>query len=160
MAGRIVAQTELRMRLEWQNVISGIMVAMNTPTQPLSAKTIVYGIPNCDSVKKARTWLADHAVDVTFHDFKKQGVPADLLPVWLAAVGWQTLVNRKGTTWRKLDEAARAAVVDDASATALMLEQASVIKRPVVVWGDGTISVGFDPVAFAARIQGDDKPVV
>lgn len=112
----------------------------------------LYGIPNCDTVKKARTWLADRGVDYTFHDFKKQGVPADLLPTWLAAVGWQTLVNRKGTTWRKLDATAQAAVVDDTTATALMLANPSVIKRPVVVWGDGSVSVGFDAEAFAARV--------
>jgi len=122
------------------------------------ARVTVYGIPNCDSVKKARSWLAEHAVDYTFHDFKKQGVPADLLPDWLAAVGWPVLVNRKGTTWRKLDEATRMAVVDDASATALMLVQVSVIKRPVVVWGDGLVSVGFDAAAFSARVQVDGKP--
>ena len=130
----------------------------NTPKP--QANITVYGIPNCDSVKKARSWLAERAVDYTFHDFKKQGVPTDLLPVWLATVGWQTLLNRKGTTWRKLDEATRLAVVDDASATALMLSQASVIKRPVVVWGDGRVSVGFDPAAFAAHLQTDDKPAV
>ncbi|MBK9444107.1 MAG: ArsC family reductase [Comamonadaceae bacterium] len=120
---------------------------------PPSAAVAVYGIPNCDSVKKARTWLANHALDYHFHDFKKQGVPADLLPGWLSAVGWQTLVNRKGTTWRKLDDATRLAVVDDASATALMLMQASVIKRPVVVWGDGSVSVGFDADSFAERLR-------
>ncbi len=106
----------------------------------------------CDTVKKARTWLTDHAVDYAFHDFKKQGVPADLLPGWLAAAGWQTLVNRKGTTWRKLDEATRLAVVDDASATALMLANPSVIKRPVVVWGNGAVSVGFSAEAFGQRV--------
>ena len=68
----------------------------------------LYGIPNCDTVKKARAWLTDHDVDHQFHDFKKQGVPADFLPGWIAAVGWETLVNRKGTTWRKLDEARHA----------------------------------------------------
>ncbi|OIN93306.1 MAG: arsenate reductase [Comamonadaceae bacterium CG1_02_60_18] len=108
----------------------------------------LYGIPNCETVKEARTWLTDHGVNYTFHDFKKQGVPADQLPRWLAAVGWQTLVNRKGTTWRKLDEANRASVVDDASATALMLAQPSVIKRPVVVWGNQRVTVGFDAVVF------------
>lgn len=111
----------------------------------------LYGIPNCDTVKKARTWLTEHGVDYQFHDFKKQGVPAQLLPQWLADAGWQTLVNRKGTTWRKLDEATRDAVVDDASATALMLAQPSVIKRPVVAWSHGPISVGFDVEVFAAR---------
>ena len=118
---------------------------MNTSTLTL------HGIPNCDTVKKARTWLTEHGVAYEFHDFKKQGVPADLLPKWLASAGWQTLVNRKGTTWRKLDEATRLAVVDDASATALMLANPSVIKRPVAVWADGGISVGFDVEVFAAR---------
>ncbi len=120
---------------------------MNTPT------LTVYGIPNCDTVKKARAWLTEHGVAYAFHDFKKQGVPAELLPEWLTSAGWQTLVNRKGTTWRKLDEAIRLGVVDDASATALMVANASVIKRPVVVWGDGAISVGFDALVFAARSQ-------
>ena len=114
--------------------------------------TTLYGIPNCDTVKKARVWLADNGVNATFHDFKKQGVPADLLPGWIAAVGWETLVNRKGTMWRKLDPAAQAAVVDAASATALMLEIPSVIKRPVVVWADGAVTVGFSPEAFAKRL--------
>jgi arsenate reductase (glutaredoxin) len=114
--------------------------------------TTLYGIPNCDTVKKARVWLSDNGVDATFYDFKKQGVPADLLPGWIAAVGWETLVNRKGTMWRKLDAAAQAAVVDAATATALMLEIPSVIKRPVVVWADGSVTVGFSPEAFAKRL--------
>ena len=117
-----------------------------------SQSITVYGIPNCDTVKKARTWLSTHDLAYEFHDFKKQGVPADLLPGWLAAVGWPTLVNRKGTTWRKLDEPTRLAVVDDASAKALMLAQPSVIKRPVVVWGDGAVTVGFDAEVFAGRV--------
>jgi len=116
-----------------------------------TSKLTVYGIPNCDSVKKARSWLSEQGMTYEFHDFKKQGVPADLLPEWLASAGWQTLVNRKGTTWRKLDEVTRLAVVNDASAIALMLANASVIKRPVVMWGDGVISVGFDVEVFAAR---------
>jgi Spx/MgsR family transcriptional regulator len=125
-----------------------MMTVMNTLSNTLPTLT-VFGIPNCDTVKKARTWLTEHALDYRFHDFKKQGVPQDLLPLWLAASGWQTLVNRKGTTWRKLDEATRMAVVDDASALALMLAQPSVIKRPVVMWGNGQISVGFDADSFA-----------
>jgi Spx/MgsR family transcriptional regulator len=125
-----------------------MMPTMNTHPNTLPMLT-VFGIPNCDTVKKARTWLTEHALDYRFHDFKKQGVPQDLLPLWLAASGWQTLVNRKGTTWRKLDEATRMAVVDDASALALMLAHPSVIKRPVVMWGNGQISVGFDADNFA-----------
>jgi len=118
----------------------------------LPHKVTVFGIPNCDTVKKARVWLADHTVDYVFHDFKKQGVLADLLPGWLAAVGWETLLNRKGTTWRKLVEPTRLAVVDETSAAALMLTQPSVIKRPVVVWGDGVVSVGFSAELFAQRV--------
>ena len=114
-----------------------MMEAMNTPI------LTVYGIPNCDTVKKARVWLTEHALSYQFHDFKKQGVPAELLPRWLAQVGEPVLLNRKGTTWRKLDEATRAAVVNDSAA--------SVIKRPVVLWPDQRITVGFDAEKFAAR---------
>lgn len=106
--------------------------------------TIVYGIPNCDTVKKARVWLSEQGVDYTFHDYKKQGVPADRLDAWMAAVGWEVLVNRQGTTWRKLDEATKAGVKDAASAKALMLAQASVIKRPVVERDGQVLLVGFD----------------
>ncbi len=113
---------------------------------------ILFGIQNCDTVKKARAWLTDHGVDYTFHDFKKQGVPEAELDHWLQAVGWETLVNRKGTMWRSLDDAAKATVVDAASARALVLTQASVIKRPVVEWADGKVTVGFKPEAFAARL--------
>lgn len=112
----------------------------------------VYGIPHCDTVKRARAWLAGQGVAARFHDFKKAGVPADALDAWITSLGWERLLNRQGTTWRKLDEAARAAVVDAASARALMLVQASVIKRPVVAWPDGSFSVGFDPEAFATRL--------
>ncbi|MFT3815504.1 MAG: ArsC family reductase [Acidovorax sp.] len=110
---------------------------------------ILYGIPNCDTVKKARAWLAGRGVDYQFHDFKKQGVPADRLPGWMAAVGWDKLVNRQGTTWRKLDAAAQAAVTDAASAAALMQTQPSVIKRPVVEWAGGAVTVGFDAERWA-----------
>lgn len=111
---------------------------------------IVYGIPNCDTVKRARAWLAEQGRDHTFHDFKKAGVPEARLDAWIAALGWEPLVNRQGTTWRKLDETVRAGVVDAASARALMLAQASVIKRPVVEWDDGRITVGFDAARWAA----------
>ncbi len=111
----------------------------------------LYGIPNCDTVKKARAWLAEHGQSHTFHDFKKQGVPVLQLAQWTQAAGWEKLLNCKGTTWRKLDPALQAAVVDAASAQALMLAQPSVIKRPVVDWGPG-ITVGFDAALWAARL--------
>jgi len=89
-----------------------------------------------------------HGIAYTFHDFKKQGVPAEALDQWLAAVGWETLVNRKGTTWRKLDPTEQSCVTDARSARALMLAQASVIKRPVVVVGE-QVMVGVNPEAWA-----------
>ena len=84
---------------------------------------ILFGIPNCDSVKKARDWLAEHGCAYQFHDFKKDGVPADALARWMQAVGWEVLLNRKGTTWRKLDAALQASVGDAASAAALVVRK-------------------------------------
>ena len=112
--------------------------------------SIVYGIPNCDTVKKARTWLADHGIEFTFHDFKKQGVPSAELDTWLEAAGWETLLNRKGTTWRKLDAAVQAGVTDSASAKQVMLAHASTIKRPVIAWPSGKVTVGFTPEQWPA----------
>jgi arsenate reductase (glutaredoxin) len=111
----------------------------------------LYGIPNCDSVKKARAWFNGQGLAFAFHDFKKNGVPEDHLDLWLKTLGSDVLINRQGTTWRKLDDAQRAAVVDAASARALVLRQPSVVKRPVVEWPDGRITVGFDEKLFAAR---------
>ncbi len=120
----------------------------------MSKATItVYGIPNCDSVKKVRVWLSDHGVDYVFHDFKKQGVPPEAVDLWLQQVSWDILVNRKGTTWRKLDPDLQATVVDTASARALMLAHASVIKRPVLVKGH-TVVVGVNPEAWARVLAG------
>jgi len=113
----------------------------------------LYGIPNCDTVKKARAWLAEHCVDVQFYDFKKQGVPEARIDHWLAAVGWEKLLNRQGTTWRKLDDATKAAVTDAKSARALMLAQPSVIKRPVVEWSSRDVTVGFDATDWQMRLK-------
>ncbi len=111
---------------------------------------IVYGIPNCDSVKKARAWLTEQGLDHAFHDFKKQGVPPDRLQQWIKTCGWEVVLNRKGTTWRKLEPAAQANVTGADSARALMLDQASVIKRPVIEWPSGAITVGFTPDQWPA----------
>ena len=126
---------------------------MTPPHAPDKPPAItLYGIPNCDTVKKSRAWLTEHGVSYTFHDFKKQGVPAAELAKWVAALGWEALVNKKGTTWRKLSAQSQAAVTDAASAQALMLREPSVIKRPVLDNGspDGKhISAGFAPEIWA-----------
>ena len=109
---------------------------------------ILYGIPHCDTVKKSRAWLDAHKLAYQFHDFKKLGVPADALDLWTSTLGWEALVNTKGTTWRKLGAQQQAAVVDAASAKALMLREASVVKRPVLVAGS-VVTVGFNPQAWA-----------
>ncbi len=113
----------------------------------------VYGIPNCDTVKKARAWLTVQVVAHHFHAFKKDGVPADRLDAWLQSAGAGVLVNRRGTTWRKLTPADQAAADTAAGARALMLREPSVIKRPVVDWGRA-LTVGFDPADWAARVSG------
>ena len=109
----------------------------------------IYGIPNCDSVKKARAWLKERGFTHSFHDFKKQGVPAEQLPKWVSAVGWDKLINRQGTTWRKLDAALQASAATPQGALALVLANPSVMKRPVVEWPQGDVTVGFDATRWA-----------
>jgi arsenate reductase (glutaredoxin) len=117
---------------------------------------VLFGIPNCDTVKRARAWLAERGAEVRFHDFKKDSVPTQALPQWLAAAGRDVLVNRKGSTWRKLTEADKALAETDVGAMALMAAQPSVIKRPVVVWHDGLVTVGFDAQQWAGRLAAGD----
>lgn len=114
-------------------------------------EVVVHGIVNCDTVRHARSWLDANGVAYRFHDFKKRGVPADQLANWMAELGWEKLLNRQGTTWRKLDDDTKAAVQDAAAAAELMQAQPSVIKRPVVRWRDGEFTVGFDTAVFAHR---------
>lgn len=109
----------------------------------------LYGIPNCDTVKKARTWLTENGHEFTFHDFKKQGISRQVLAAWAAQVGWQTVLNRQGTTWRKLDAATHAGVVDAESAIAVLLAHPSAIKRPVLI-AEQRIIVGFAPDRYQA----------
>jgi arsenate reductase (glutaredoxin) len=116
----------------------------------------LFGIPNCDTVKKARAWLTKQGIDYQFHDFKKQGVPVERLNVWIDAVGWEKLLNRQGTTWRKLDAATQATAVDAESAAKLLILNVSLIKRPVVEWSNSPtaadITVGFDAENWAERV--------
>ena len=111
------------------------MTAGMTPT--------LYGIPNCDTMKKARVWLDQNGVAYSFHDYKKVGIDKASLQRWVAEHGWPVVLNRAGTTFRKLPEAERADL-DDARAIALMLAQPAMIKRPVLDLGDRTL-VGFKP---------------
>ena len=110
---------------------------------------IVYGIPNCDTVKKARAWLTAQDLAYSFHDFKKQGVPVDMLPAWASAIGWEQLLNRQGTTWRKLDAAAQASAETPEGAQKLAVDNPSTLKRPVVQWPNGDITVGFADTRWA-----------
>jgi arsenate reductase (glutaredoxin) len=103
----------------------------------------LFGIPNCDTVKKARTWLADQQLPFDFHDFKKQGLDRATVAGWLNQQDWEVLVNRKGTTWRGLPDERKAAVTDKASALELMLEYPSVVKRPVLLDARHKVHVGF-----------------
>lgn len=102
----------------------------------------LYGIPNCDTVKKARHWLEARQIAYDFHDYKKQGVDPARLQAWIADQGWEKILNRRGTTFRKLSEAQKAGI-DAAKAAAIMAEHTSTIKRPVVEH-DGGLLVGFD----------------
>lgn len=108
----------------------------------------LYGIRNCDTMKKAWTWLDAHGVAYAFHDYKKEGIDRASLERWAGQAGWEALLNRSGTTFRKLPEADRQDI-DQAKAIALMLAQPSLIKRPVLE-GDGRLLVGFRPEAYAA----------
>ncbi|MBS0426130.1 MAG: ArsC family reductase [Proteobacteria bacterium] len=109
----------------------------------------LYGIPNCDTVKRARAWLDAQQLAYRFHDFKKEGLPDATAQRWIAAVGWEALVNRRGTTWRQLDASARDAVVDAPSARAVLQARPSLVKRPVVEWGrPDVVTVGFDADAW------------
>jgi len=110
-------------------------------------KKTLYGIPNCDTVKKARTWLAAQGHDVDFHDFKKQGLARATAAAWLEQLDWEVLVNRKGTTWRNLSDERKAAITSKAAALELVLEQPSVIKRPVLE-RDGQVAVGFSDTLY------------
>jgi len=102
--------------------------------------------------QKARLWLQSQGLAAEFHDFKKQGLAPEVLAAWVQTLGWERLLNRKGTTWRKLAPAQQASAHDASGASALMLAHHSVIKRPVVRWPDGRLTVGFAPEAFAAML--------
>lgn len=110
----------------------------------------LYGISNCDTVKKARKWLQEHALEHHFHDFKKEAPTREQLQRWCEHVGWEVLLNRRGTTWRKLPESDREGL-DQAKAIALMQAQPSMIKRPVMELGQ-SVHVGFDTDTYSSLL--------
>ena len=109
---------------------------------------ILYGIANCNTVKKARDWLTNNSIAYTFHDFKKQGASAALLENWLSQVPHEKLINRAGLTWRGLDDATKASIIDNASAMALMQAKTSLIKRPLAEKNGKIMCLGFDEATY------------
>ena len=114
---------------------------------------LVYGIKNCNTVKSALQWLQKHKVEIEFHDYKSKGISEAKLKEWVKQVGWESLVNKKGTTWRQLDEAAKAKVTNQAAAIALMKEKTSVIKRPLIEKNGNVIALGFDEKEYAQAFK-------
>ena len=119
-------------------------------TIPVAIPVTIYGIKNCDTMKKARAWLDGHGVAYAFHDYKAEGVARDVLQGWEKSVGWEVLLNRAGATFRKLAEADKSNLTA-AKAVTLMLAQPSMIKRPVLAVG-GRLIVGFKPEIYAEAV--------
>lgn len=113
--------------------------------------TTVYGIKNCDTMKKALRWLDEAGVEYRFHDYKKEGVPADQLDHWLETLGWEQVINRRGTTWRKLDESVRDSM-DNQSARAVILDNPSIVKRPLLDTGSELV-LGFKADDYTTRFK-------
>jgi len=113
----------------------------------------MYGIKNCDTIKKARRFLEAQHVDFQFHDYRQQGLDLDLLNSFIAELGWEALLNTRGTTWRKLDEARRASITDAEQAAALMQEMPSIIKRPLLVAVGKPMLLGFSESSYLKFIN-------
>lgn len=114
---------------------------------------IVYGIPNCNTVKKARTWLTDNGIDYEFHDFKKQGIGTEKLNEWCAVFGWEKVLNKKGTTWKKIAPEQQALITDQSSAVSLLSINTSAIKRPVVEKDGKAILISFDEELYSNLLK-------
>ncbi len=112
--------------------------------------TTLYGIPNCDTIKKARKWLDNNNISYEFHDYKKVGIDTDILKHWCKEFGYAALINKRGTTWRKLDDSIKNNI-NEANAIKIMKENTSVIKRPVLI-SDKTVIVGFDEAEYKSLL--------
>jgi len=115
----------------------------------------LYGIRNCDTIKKARRWLDEHEVDYRFHDFRGDGLSRSTAEKWLKELGWEALINRRGTTWRSLPEDTRENI-NRTSALKLMLTNPAIIKRPILDLGNTRVA-GFDPARYLALFSGQVK---
>jgi arsenate reductase len=115
----------------------------------VTVATVIYGIKNCDTMKKSRAWLDKHGIDYAFHDYKTAGVEREKLERWAKKVGWEALLNRAGTTFRKLPDKDKDGLTEK-KVVALMLKQPSMIKRPVLELGAGKLLVGFAPESYKA----------
>ncbi len=113
----------------------------------------LYGIKNCDTLKKARHYLESQGVDYQFHDYRADGLSAALLQTFIDKLGYETLLNTRGTTWRRLPEAERAAINNAAAAQQLMLQYPAIIKRPLLIAADGSMLPGFSIATYAQFIQ-------
>ena len=111
----------------------------------------VYGIKNCNTVKTALDWLKKNKVDFEFHDYKSKGISEAKLKSWIKQVGWESLVNKRGTTWRQLDEKIQNKVTNESSAIALMMEKTSVIKRPLIESDGKVVVLGFDETEYKKK---------
>ncbi|ELV07710.1 Protein YffB [Wohlfahrtiimonas chitiniclastica SH04] len=114
---------------------------------------IIYGIPNCDTVKKARAWLTEQNIEYTFSDFKKSAPSAELLKTWIDAFGLDVVINKRGTTWRKLSTEDQAACAAVKTALPILLANLSMIKRPILMKDDQPIFIGFDPSLWQAKLK-------
>ena len=115
-------------------------------------KIIVYGIPNCDTTKKTITWLNKNKISFCFHDYKQDGISKQKLETWCSKLGWETIFNKRSTTWRALSKVEQDKITGQSSAIKLMIKSTSIIKRPVIEFGDKII-IGFDEAVFSKYVQ-------
>ena len=132
-------------------------IEQNTADKPPDSsgglgRPALYGIPNCDTTKKAMLWLKKNKIDFFFHDYKQEGISNQKLAAWCNKLGWQTIFNKRSTTWRELPEAEQQKAVNQSAAIKIMMENNSIIKRPVIEFNDKLI-VGFTETEFTKQLK-------
>jgi arsenate reductase len=150
---RPVAGDELSTRYDRDGIRDAPVIDRSSHHQERDGVMVtIYGIKNCDTMKKARQWLDDNGISYVFHDYKAEGVARGDLDRWVGELGWETVLNRAGTTFRKLDEADKQNL-DASKAIALMQAQPSMIKRPILDLGDGRLLAGFKPELYETALK-------